>query len=173
MPLLDTKGVIQARLDNTDCDDKTVAMYTDGADTWATVTPVVLPGHYDSRFTMHKICTERNRERQAWLDLRRNDQTAQLLRKAIVQAGISPELARWANLEFNSNGFLNGSQHVSQYGVPKELKGYPVYHVRIAWKDAKGNPVRVPGPLCIGGGRFRGMGLMFPVRTVGHAQRCA
>jgi CRISPR-associated protein Csb2 len=42
---------------------------------------------------------------------------------------------------------------VSRYAVPQHLASYPRLHVRLTW------PRPVNGPLCIGSGRFSGLGL--------------
>ena len=86
-----------------------------------------------------------------------------LLRKAIRQAGFSGELADNAALDWRSVGFLPGTELAGRYGVPDYLKRFPRLHVRIQWRDARGEPVQVPGPICIGGGRYFGLGLFAAV----------
>jgi CRISPR-associated protein Csb2 len=46
-----------------------------------------------------------------------------------------------------------------RYGVPNHLKRFPRFHVKIQWRDAHKRPVQVTGPVCLGGGRFFGLGL--------------
>ena len=82
-----------------------------------------------------------------------------LLRKAIVQAGFSQVLADHADLEWRSTGFWPGTDLARHYGVPEHLRRFSRYHVRLKWCDERGRPVNVPGPICIGGGRFYGLGL--------------
>lgn len=108
-----------------------------GAATWATVTPVILPG-YDGGDA---------------------SKAESLLRKTIVHAGLSQTLANHAELDWRKVGFWPGVDLPSRYGVPNHLRHYPRFHVRITWRDSCGRPVQVPGPLCIGGGRFYGLGL--------------
>jgi CRISPR-associated protein Csb2 len=50
-----------------------------------------------------------------------------------------------------------------RYGVPDHLKRFPRLHVMIQWRDAQGNPIQIAGPICIGGGRFYGLGLFATV----------
>jgi len=69
-----------------------------------------------------------------------------LLRKALRQAGFSDELVNHAEL-------------ASHYRRPQNIHEAPVCHVRIRWRDAQGWPRSVPGPLAMGSGRFRGLGL--------------
>jgi CRISPR-associated protein Csb2 len=56
-------------------------------------------------------------------------------------------------------GFLPGTEPAGRYGVPDHLRRLPRLHVKVRWRDAEGQPVRVPGPICFGGGRFYGIGL--------------
>jgi len=114
-----------------------VRRYTQPSASWATVTPVILPGHDDYH----------------------GPKIEALLRKAIGQAGFPQELARHAQIEWRGSGFLPGVDLASRYRVPNHLQRYPRLHVRITWRDANGQPVRVPGPVCLGGGRFYGLGL--------------
>jgi len=108
-----------------------------GASVWATVTPVVLPGHDD----------------------RRRTKAEELLRKAIRQAGYSETLAQFAEIEWRGVGYWPGLDLAAHYSVPEYLRHFPRYHVRIHWKDAAGNSLPLRGPLCLGGGRFGGLGL--------------
>ena len=111
--------------------------YVEESATWATVTPVVLPGRDD----------------------RRQKKTEQLLRKAIVQAGYSETLAKHALIEFRNVGYFPRADLASRYFVPKYLLSYPRCHVRITWCAPNGGPVKIPGPLVLGGGRYAGLGL--------------
>ena len=130
--------------------DRTVSRYVprSGASSWAGVTPVVLPGRDD----------------------RKPKKTESLLRKAIRQAGYSDELAEHALLDWRPVGFWPGAEHVRQFRIPQHLRGYPVYHVRIDWHDANGQPVAIPGPVVIGGGRYSGLGLFAAEPSQSDAQ---
>ena len=88
-----------------------------------------------------------------------DDRIEGLLRKAIVQAGFSQMLADHAELEWRRIGFLPGTEFADRYGIPDHLRRFPRYHVKIQWRDQQKRPVEVPGPVCIGGGRFYGVGL--------------
>lgn len=105
--------------------------------TWTTTTPVVLPGFDDGK----------------------DGKTEMLLRKAIVQAGFSEALAACAELEWRGVGFLPGLDPASRYHAPPHLRNYPKRHVRLTWRDASGKPLDLPGPICLGGGRYVGLGL--------------
>lgn len=146
--------------------DRTVQRYTAAATTWATVTPVVLPGHDDPRKLRKRLFAKSAAavpaagaaERREWLDKldRRIDH---LIRKAIRQAGFPDELARWAEVEWRTEGFLPGTEPATQYAHPDKLRRFRRLHVRISWRDAGSAPVPVPGPICLGGGRYCGLGL--------------
>jgi CRISPR-associated protein Csb2 len=102
-----------------------------GTRTWSTVTPVVWPG-YDDRDPA---------------------KAERILRKAFVDAGISRELVDGiTELAWRPVGFRAGAEMASRYCLPERLTG-PRYHVRVRFA----HPVR--GPLAVGAGRYRGMGL--------------
>lgn len=117
--------------------DNTVTRYIRASATWSTVTPVILPGRDD----------------------RREKKTENLLRKAIRQAGFSDSLAQHAEIDWSPSGFWPGAEIADRYFVPDHLMGYPRFHVRIRWRNAAGEPVEIPGPIVMGGGRYYGIGL--------------
>lgn len=98
---------------------------------WSTVTPVVWPGHDDH-------------------DARKSEG---ILRKAFVQAGVSPELvATIEDLDWRPVGFRAGLELAHRYRTPDKIEGRQ-YHVRVRFP----HPIR--GPLAIGAGRYRGLGV--------------
>jgi CRISPR-associated protein Csb2 len=144
-----------------------VRRYLGPASTWATVTPVILPGHDDPAKLRRRLYRTREgsgpaldeREQKALL-AKLDKRIDYLLRKAIRQAGYSPELARFADIEWRKIGFWPGSEPATRYRFPNKLRRFRRLHVRITWRDNAGNPVQVRGALCLGGGRFVGLGLM-------------
>lgn len=132
--------------------ESSVRLYTSAAAAWASVTPVILPG-FD----------ERRHGRKSGSSVAGEARTEALLRRALLQAGIPGELAGHANLEWFPSGFLPGVEHVSRYGVPDHLRRYPRVHVKLTWRDRFGDALELPGPFCIGGGRFYGLGLLAPL----------
>jgi CRISPR-associated protein Csb2 len=103
----------------------------EGSRTWSTVTPVVWPG-YDDRDAA---------------------KAERILRKAFVDAGIARELVDGiTELAWRPVGFRAGVELASRYALPDRLKGQR-YHVRVCFP----HPVR--GPLAVGAGRYRGLGL--------------
>jgi CRISPR-associated protein Csb2 len=139
--------------------EKIVQCYTQTAATWATVTPVVLPGYDDPAHYRRRLRRGTSAGEQGKLLQLLDDRIEGLIRKAILQAGFSKTLAENAELDWCNVGFWPGSALPDQYGTPDHLKQFPRYHVKIAWRDELKRPVQIPGPICIGGGRFYGLGL--------------
>ncbi len=105
--------------------------YTDKSRVWSTVTPVVWPGHDDHD----------------------SSKAERVLRKAFVDAGISQKLVDdIVELEWRPVGFRAGLDLASRYERPEKLNGRQ-YHVRVRFP----HPIR--GPLAVGAGRYRGLGL--------------
>lgn len=145
--------------------DRMVHEYVRPASEWATVTPVVLPGyddpaHYRKRLNDSVVDAE---DQQKLLG-RIAQRIDSLLRKAIVHAGLSQELAQHAKVEWRDTGFWPGADLAGRYVVPDHLRRFPRLHVRISWRDRENQPSAIPGPICIGGGRFYGLGLLAAVR---------
>ncbi len=111
--------------------DPQVRQYTGPSAVWSTVTPVVMPGHDDG----DPAKAER------------------LLRKALEQAGLPPELVRSAELERQAVGFRPGVDLARRYRLPESLSPRPTCHVRVRF------PVPIRGPLAVGAGRYRGLGV--------------
>jgi CRISPR-associated protein Csb2 len=126
--------------------DPYIRDYVRESSVWSTVTPVVMPGHDDGNPA----------------------KAEKLLRKTLVQAGIPDELARYAEVEWRNVGFRAGVDLASRYTLPPPIQ-LPCYHVRIRWKNAHGQDVAINGPLAIGAGRYRGMGV-FAAESVGSSR---
>jgi CRISPR-associated protein Csb2 len=111
--------------------DAVLRSYIRNAYEWTTVTPVVLPGHHGG--------SPRKAEG--------------LLRKAFVQAGLEPEIVgSIRELEWRDVGFRAGVERAGDFALPDKIRG-PRFHVRVRF----GMPV--VGPLAIGTGRHRGLGI--------------
>jgi CRISPR-associated protein Csb2 len=164
-PLIDEKSKEEvALLASLPASDPVVRQYTGTGSCWATVTPVVLPGYDDPDHLRRRAKDKRlSPEQQRRMLDRLAQRVDGLLRKAIRQAGFADALAQHAVLEWRSTGFWPGTELASRYGVPDYLKRFPRLHVRIEWRDTHGKPVPVPGPICIGGGRYFGLGLFAPM----------
>ncbi len=140
-------------------DDRVVRHYTRRAESWSTVVPVVLPGHDDPDHYRRRLKRVTCAEEQRQLLGRLSDRVDSLLRRAITHSGFSQGLADHAELEWRKVGFWHGADLAIRYGVPDHLKRFPRFHVRLHWRDAERRPVQVPGPICLGAGRFYGLGL--------------
>lgn len=143
--------------------DSVAHRYIQESTTWASVTPVILPGYDDPRKLRKRLSAanappltaEEKNELVRKLDAR----VEHLLRKAIVQAGFPEALARHAELEWRSTGFWPGADLVSRYAVPDQHRRFRRLHVRITWRSSDGQPLKVAGPICLGGGKHTGLGL--------------
>lgn len=119
--------------------DNIAAYFTRAANMWATVTPVILPGHDD-----HKP-----------------DKTRKLIERALLQSGIEQPC------EFEWNAFSRFPKSLSAhkydrdgrpagYIRPDHLLSQTAVHLELRFADG----VKVPGPLVIGAGRHCGFGLL-------------
>ncbi len=111
--------------------DRNLQLYLGPAQVWSTVTPVVMPGRYTKGA----------------------GRTMRLLRAAFAQAGWPGELVGGAEFEWRDVAFRPGADLARRYEVPQQLKHLVRLHVRVRW------PVAVRGPLAIGAGRYRGVGV--------------
>ena len=146
-----------ARLPNT---EKTIERYVGSASTWATVTPVILPGYDDPRHFRRRLGQGGiDSDEQRRLLEKLDERVEALLRLAITQAGYPQELAQHAQLEWSGAGYWPGIDLASRYALPAKLNKFPRLHVRITWRNREGNRLEIPGPICLGGGRFAGFGL--------------
>lgn len=144
-------------------EDKVIQQYLRPASSWATVTPVVLPGFDDPgglrrRLRPPQVENLSAKEKKEIL-CKLEKRTEDLLRKAIRHAGYATEMAENAKLCWRGTGFWPGMALAGKSFVPQYLRPFRRLHVRIDWRDSKGKPIKVNGPVCLGGGRFLGMGL--------------
>jgi CRISPR-associated protein Csb2 len=111
--------------------DWVLRQYVDQADTWASVTPVVLPGSDERKFA----------------------KAEKLFFKALRHSGYSSDAL--AELEFRNVSFWPGGDLALRYQRPEYLRKdcWTVYQVRLRWKE----PIK--GPLAIGAGRHCGLGV--------------
>jgi CRISPR-associated protein Csb2 len=160
MDLIDEKtGEVQAVLAATSRNDRVLKRYVSESSTWATVTPMVLPGHDDPGGLREKLRKATRGEDQKSLIERMMKRRDALVRKALRHAGFGDELAFSAEIETRETGFIAGVEKASRYVVPSHLVRSPRLHVKLTW------PMRVAGPLCIGRGRFSGLGLFATVHA--------
>lgn len=111
--------------------DWVAGQYLSASEMWSTVTPVVLPGHHDNSPA----------------------KAEKLLFKTMRHAGLSEEIVSGVReLEWRKVGFRAGTAHADRYRLPDGIKG-PAFHVRVRFATA------VRGPLFLGSGRHRGLGI--------------
>ena len=79
--------------------------------------------------------------------------TAKLMREALKQAGLPEPL----EMEVSAAPYQRHGHRAGSYAVPKYLADYPQYHVRVRWAKPQ------LGPIVVGAGRFRGLGLLCPL----------
>lgn len=153
----ESTGEVQAVLAITNSSDRVLSRYTTESRTWVTVTPIVLPGHDDPGGLRAKLRKASGSLQQKALLGRLMKRRELLVRKALRHAGLGDELAFSAKIKTRETGFLAGVEKASRYAVPSHLVNWPRLHVKLTW------PERVAGPLCIGRGRFSGLGLFAAV----------
>jgi CRISPR-associated protein Csb2 len=122
--------------------DNIAGYYTRSANSWASVTPVILPGHDD-----HKTA-----------------KTRRLIEKALAQSGIEQPcefewsaFSRWPKAL--SAHKYDRTKRPSGYIRPHHLLSQTAVHLTIRFNE----DLKVPGPLAIGAGRHCGFGLMAAV----------
>lgn len=154
MDLIDEKtGEVQAVLAATSRNDRVLKRYIAESSIWATVTPVLLPGHDDPGGLRQRLRKATSSEEQRALLERLAKRQEGLVRKALRHAGLGDELAESAEIDMRESGFIAGVENASRYAVPSHLTTSSRCHVKLTW------PAKVAGPLCIGRGRFSGLGL--------------
>lgn len=158
MDLVDERtGEVAAVLAAASPKDSVLERYRRDSFTWTTVTPVLLPGHDDPGGILKKLNGTKGGEEQKLLLGRLMKRREALVRKALRHAGIGDALAFSAGIQIRQTGFIAGVEKASRYAVPTYLADAPRFHVKLTW------PQRVAGPLCIGRGRFAGLGLFVGV----------
>lgn len=132
--MIDTNGNQRAIL-HASTPDRVFNCYTQAGHSFHTVTPVILPGHDDMKYS----------------------KVEKLLLKAIEQAGYSTEGLH--DLYVQKAPFIKGAYHPQAYARPKYLESFSATHARLLWKH------EIPGPLAIGAGRHFGLGLFAPMES--------
>lgn len=124
--------------------DKVAKYYIEPSTQWASVTPVILPGHDD-----HKP-----------------DKTRKLIEKALVQSGIDqPCTFEWSAFShfpksFSAHKYDKDKRPIG-YLRPDHLLDQTAVHLELTFA----NGIEVPGPLTLGAGRHCGFGLMAAVNN--------
>ena len=113
--------------------DSVINRFADISKKWASVTPVLLPGHNERR------------QDDASKSLAR---ATALVNKSLQQAGITQP----ATFEINRVPYWRGTRHVRDYHPREKLQHCPRFHVQITFDEF------FTGPLAIGAGRHVGFG---------------
>lgn len=148
--------------------DGAVGPYVGRASVWATVTPVMLPGFDDPDGVRRRLgardrATPMSAEEKAAALAGLNRRTRELLLRAFEQSGLGAVMSAGAldrgeaELDWREVGFRPGVDLARRYG--HNTSRYPRYHVRVRFA----RPVR--GPLAVGAGRYRGLGLFAAVEV--------
>jgi CRISPR-associated protein Csb2 len=123
----------KARLRPIDDPDKdgVLKKYTQAAERWATVTPIVLPGHLGGRGLAHR--------------------QTKLVLKSLAHTGIMTPVAE---IHLQADPIFPGAERAGRYRVPEYLRQFTKTHAIITFSEP------VVGPVVIGAGRYVGLGLM-------------
>ncbi len=131
--------------------DKQLSPFIGPSTTWTTVTPVILPGYDDPAKLRRKLNAGASADVQKQLLSRLHDRVLELIWKAFGHAGWTSDALAGVEVEYRNVGFMRGLELANCYELPPH--DAPRYHLRVRFP----RPVR--GPLAIGGGRHRGLGL--------------
>lgn len=148
--------------------DAQIQHYLSPSSVWSTVTPVILPGLNQRG---GKVGSDGRRQFTGTQLRKQEEKTIRLLRRSLLDAGYEPKLCEQADIRVSQVGFLPGLGLASQYEVRERLRRYPRMHVQIQWRDAEGQPLKMPGPLCVGRGRYFGLGLFVGLPTAERHSR--
>jgi len=119
--------------------DSVTGHYTKPANRWASVTPVILPGHDD-----HKPAKR-----------------TKLILKALARAGIDlpcefePSAISYFHKSLTAHGRDRDGKQTG-YRRPDHLRRFTAVHLTLKFPDG----IKLPGPLVLGAGRHCGFGLM-------------
>lgn len=117
-------------------EDSVFKRYTQAARRFKTVTPVILPGFDGLKYA----------------------KAEKLFLKALHQAGFSPDDVQ--HIHLRKAPFQKHAYHPRDYRRARHFERYSAMHVEVTWK------YDIHGPLAVGAGRHRGLGL-FVSQTVG------
>ncbi|HOS66000.1 MAG TPA: type I-U CRISPR-associated protein Csb2 [Candidatus Latescibacteria bacterium] len=134
--------------------ENAIADYLSEGCAWESVTPVVLPGYDDPRKLRRKLNEAMlSPQEKASIVEKLELRIETLLRKALLQSGFTPAVVGDTRIYWRGSGFLQGTDLATNYTAPEQCRRYRRLHCRIEFSK----PIR--GPLCIGKGRYFGLGL--------------
>src|SRR4029077_19029985 len=112
---------------------------------------VVLPGYDDPDGLRAKLKGRNTAEEQKNLLDRLDARILALIWKAFHQAGWPADALAGAEVEYRAVGWFLGLDLARNYDLPP-LR-FPRYHLRVRFARP------VPGPMAVGAGRYRGVGV--------------
>lgn len=137
-------------------EDKIVQYYVRRSSLWTTVTPYVVPDIKYEEIMKYVKSTEEH------MKIKLDELFRKKIRKSIRQSGLFPiKLIKYIKIEWNRSGFLQGTIHANKYKymVPDHMRERIFLHVKLQFCDEYSRPLNIPGPICIGGGRYYSLGL--------------
>ncbi len=130
--------------------DKMWPQFSGSSTVWTTAFPIALSSFFKtSKCSPEGVPLNRNEQ-----FLVRQAELARLIRRALIRQGLPTEAVAAAEIIPSASPFLLKTRRVEHY-QDNGSRGFRI-HARITF------PCPVQGPLIIGDGRFRGMGLCFP-----------
>ena len=128
------------RVRRVDCDGVSQC-YTRKANKWASVTPIILPGHDDGK----------------------PDKRKKLIEVALAQSGIEQhctfEWSTYSRFRNSLSAYKTGRNKRANFFLPPYLQNFSAIHLTLTFDEG----IEVPGPLAIGAGRHCGFGIMAAV----------
>lgn len=118
--------------------DRVATQYSAPANRWASVTPVILPGHSDNK----------------------PSKTRKLIDAALIQSGIEQpctyEWSSYSRFRRSLSAHKHDRENRANFYLPSYLKRRSAIHLTLTFDDDR----KIPGPIVIGAGRHCGFGLM-------------
>ena len=128
------------RVRRVDCDGVSQC-YTRKANKWASVTPIILPGHDDGK----------------------PDKRKKLIEVALAQSGIEQpctfEWSTYSRFRNSLSAYKTGRNKRANFFLPPYLQNFSAIHLTLTFDEG----IEVPGPIAIGAGRHCGFGIMAAV----------
>ena len=133
--ITDSRGTEQGvlRLIPEPWEDRIFKRYIERGKTFYSITPVILPGHDSLNYT----------------------KAGKLFEKTITQAGLN--LKYLCSFELQKAPYFPGAHHPENYKKARHFKRFSAIHARVTFKK------EIYGPLSLGAGRFRGLGLFVAI----------
>jgi hypothetical protein len=136
--LTDKHGKIQAFLHPLPLPDNVLSLYVATSDTWTTVTPTIVCGYQNERFT--------------------RDKAEEYIMEALADSGYRTEMIE--EIWYQRSPLWRGSYHVRDYYLPPDLADRRSYHIGVKFR------VPVRGPVLAGLGQRYGLGIFASLHKI-------